>query len=225
MEYLKQILVVQIFFLVSVNLLAFVCFELVPLLWKKKQRISENFKDLVIYQFGMSVVSLIFGFIIIFFLKFFKFDVGFVNLLELPLILQIFIIYIVSEFFIYLAHMGAHKWRIPVVTNAHKFHHRVTFDMEWVNSKKENPFIVFLFVLVFCTVFYVFFQTSTLAKILSVNIFIFLQALSHYREKISIPYLDMFFLFPKDHFRHHTERSGPYGVTLSIFDTIFGTRK
>jgi sterol desaturase/sphingolipid hydroxylase (fatty acid hydroxylase superfamily) len=225
MNFLINLLLIQSFFLISVNLIGFACFEIIPIFLKKQHKISENFPDLMVYQFGMSILSLIFGLAIIFLFKVLKLDIGIINISQFPLFLQVFIIYLVSEFFIYLAHFGAHKWLVPLVSSAHRFHHRVTYNMEWVNSKKENPFIIFLFVLVFCIVFYIFFQTLALAKVLSVNIFIFLQALSHYREKISIPYLDKFFLFPSDHFRHHTERTGPYGVTLSIYDTIFGTRK
>ena len=225
MDYLTNLLWIQFSFLMLTNLLAFICFEITPIVLGKQQKISENFLDLIVYQFGMSIVSLFFGIIILVFMKATNFDLQILDIRSLPTIIQVSIVYLVSEFFIYLAHMGAHKWKIPLVSNAHKFHHRVTDNMEWVNSKKENPFIVFLFVLVFCLVFYIIFHTGTLTKLLSINIFIFLQALSHYREKFSLPILNKFFLFPKDHFRHHTERSGPYGVTLSIYDTIFSTRR
>jgi len=215
---------IQIFYLILVNTIAFICFELVPLLTKKSNTISRNFNELITYQFGMSILSLIFGFLIFSILKVSNFDIGLIDISSIPSYLQIFTIYMVAEFLIFLSHLSAHKLRIPIISKSHMFHHKITDNMEWVNSKKEHPFIIFLFILVFCFVFYVLFRTDMISKILAVNIFIFLQALSHYSGKFTVPYIDKFFLFPKDHYNHHTKRSGPYGVTLSIYDTIFKTR-
>jgi hypothetical protein len=218
------ILKIQLAFLLIVNSIAFLFFEILPILYGEREKISDNFKDLLLYQFGMSVLSLIFGILIYMTLHYFGLDLGFLNISSTSVYIQVPFVYLFAEFFIYLSHLGAHKLRIPLISKYHKFHHKITNDMDWVNSKKEHPVVIFLFVLVFSIVFYVFFRTDFLTKVLVVNIFIFLQAISHYRYHFSLFYFDKFFLFPKDHFDHHTKRSGPYGVTLSIFDTIFGTR-
>lgn len=223
MYYLFLYLFYQITILCAINLLAFLLFEILPISLKKENTISKNFKDLIIYQFGMSFLSLLFGIVIyLLFLKF-NFIKGYFDITDLNIFLQIFVVYLMSEFIIYMFHLVAHKWKIPLISKSHLFHHMVTEDLQWVNSKKEHPFIVFLFVLVFCFVFYTIFKTDFLVKIICINTFVFLQALSHFRIPFTVKYLEWFFLLPESHHKHHKQRGGPYGVSLSIFDNIFGT--
>ena len=174
MQYIFQFVEQQISVLILINLLAFVFFEIFPLILKKENTIAKNFNDLLLYQFGMSIFSIVFGVLIFF--GFYKVGLvkEFINLRDLPLFVQVVIVYLTAEFFIYASHLSAHKLKIPLVTKSHYFHHTVTDDLQWVNSKKEHPFIIFLFILVFNFVFYTIFGTSTLVKVLCVNIFIFL---------------------------------------------------
>lgn len=225
MEQIFQIMALQISVLILINFIAFLLFEIVPIILKKGNTISKNFNDLLSFQFGMSIFSIIFGTIILVAFYKFGFVTEIINIKNLPILLQVIIVYLTAEFFIYISHLSAHKFRIPLVSKSHYFHHSVTDDVQWVNSKKEHPFIIFLFILVFNFVFYAIFATDTIVKILCVNIFIFLQALSHFRIPIKIKYLDKIFLFPHDHHKHHQNRTGPYGVSLIIFDTIFDTKK
>lgn len=220
---LLNFIFLQISILIFINFIAFLAFEIIPILLKKENTIPKNFNDLITYQFGMSIFSILFGAIIFIIFKQLNLVVGLMNISNLSILIQTLIVYLVAEFLIYLSHLGAHKWKIPLVSKSHMFHHKTTTDLQWVNSKKEHPFIIFLFILVFCFVFYTLFQTDNIVKILCVNIFIFLQALSHFRIPVTIKYLDFFFLFPKDHHKHHQQRTGPYGVTLAIFDNIFKT--
>jgi hypothetical protein len=172
----------------------------------------------------MSIFSILFGALISVAFFTLHLNLGIFDIRGLSIFAQIFLVYMLAEFMIYASHLGAHKLKIPLVSKSHLFHHTITHDVQWVNSKKEHPFIIFLFILVFCFVFYTVFNTAPIVKILTVNIFIFLQALSHFRIPIGSKHLGWFFLLPKDHHRHHQNRTGPYGVSLSIFDTIFKTR-
>jgi sterol desaturase/sphingolipid hydroxylase (fatty acid hydroxylase superfamily) len=217
-------LLVQLSALSLVNITSFLLFEILPIVLKKGNTIKHNIKDLFIFQFGMSFLSLIFGFLIYKTIIFFGLNFGLINISSAPIFVQVVIIYLISEFCIYLAHRFAHTLDIPVISKAHLFHHQITTDLQWVNSRREHPVVVFLFSLVFCVNLYILFKVNWLTTLAVVNVFVLLESFSHFRVPIYLKYLDKFFLFPKDHRAHHEKVGGPYGVTLSVFDTIFKTR-
>lgn len=216
----------EIFQITLFSLCLFVVFEYIPLLfWNIPQKIKSNFKDFILYHIGRGVYSVMIGFVCIYgYIKLGIFGQG-IDIGHLTIVSQVILLYLCIEFVIYCSHMCAHKYKIPFLTRAHSFHHQTTSDMDWVNSKKEHFFVISLFVIIFTLFFFVIFNASSAAKTLTLGVYVFLNSLSHYRIRFSIPILDQIFLFPKDHYTHHTvRRSGPYGVTLSLFDTIFNTR-
>lgn len=201
----------------------FIIFEIVPLFFGRCT-IKQNFPDLLRFQIGRGVYAQFIGLVVFLLIIYLRLYHGMIDIRGESLIAQVLITYLSIDFTIYLAHLLVHKYRVPLLTKAHGFHHTITTDMEWVNSRKEHVLILGLFAIVFSVFFYAVYRTSPMVVPIVVALFLFLNALSHYRIPFSIGFFDQIFLFPKDHLRHHTQRSGPYGVTLSLFDTIFGTR-
>ena len=211
-------------FLVAISLLVF--FEcILPFVLNIPHRLRQNFHEFIQFQIGRSIFALIFATVIILALVGTHVPMGWISLLHLSLFSQVLILLFCSEFVIYIAHLSAHKYSIPLLSRTHRFHHTVTTDMDWTNSRKEHLLVISLFMLVYCFFFFVVFRSSSAAHVITTSLYLFLNALSHYRAHFTLPFVDQILLFPKDHYRHHTERSGPYGVALSIFDTIFATRK
>lgn len=206
-------------------LFLFVIFEILPLLFGAKSTIQKNFKDFLLYQVGRGTYAVLVGGIFVYIYFHYHLNIGFIDISNLPHISQAIIIYFFAELCIYFAHMSAHVYNTPIIAKAHRFHHTVKSDLEWVNAKKEHLVVIALFMFVFTSMCYIIFKSSGIAHLLVTSTYLFLNSFSHYHKPFSIPYLDYIFLFPKDHLRHHTERiSGPYGVTLSLFDTLFNTR-
>lgn len=202
----------------------FVLFEIVPLAFGISSSIRRNLSDLIRFQLGRGMYAEGVGLVFLLLILYFHLYGGGIDLRQKTLILQVLIAYLSIDFVIYLAHFLVHKYRVPLLSEAHGFHHTVTSDMEWVNSRKEHVLVLGLFAAVFAFFFYIVYIVTPIVIPIVVAVFLLLNAFSHYRVPVSIPGLDHVFLFPKDHLRHHTEISGPYGVTLSVFDTIFGTR-
>lgn len=220
-----QFLLTQFWYVCLVVCALLFLFEIVlPPLFGVQARIRENMHDFLYYQFGRSIFALVFGILIVTGYFFLDIRMGLVDITHLSLLSQVIILLFCSELCIYVAHMGAHKYRIPILSRAHAFHHTVTTDMDWTNSRKEHLFVLAFFMGVYTFFFFVVFQSSSASHVVTTTLYLVLNALSHYRVHFSWKYLDQIFLFPRDHFRHHTERSGPYGVALSLFDTIFDTR-
>ncbi len=220
-----EFLLVQFWYICLVIGGLFLIFEgFLPVVFGTQRKIRENMHDFVYYQFGRSVFALVFGILMVVLYVSFDVKMGLIDITQFSLFSQVLILFFCSEFCIYVAHMGAHKYRIPLLTRAHAFHHTVTTDMDWTNSRKEHLFVLAFFMAVYTFFFFVVFQSSSNSHVVTTTLYLLLNALSHYRVHFSWKYLDQVFLFPRDHFRHHTERSGPYGVALSLFDTIFGTR-
>ncbi len=209
-------LFLQLFFLT-------VLFELIPFIFKRNG--TFQIKDFFNFQVlrGAYTASLIIFLLFVF--LYFQIPLGFISLEHLPFLVQGIIIYLIIDAIIYFCHLSAHKYRIPFISKAHKFHHSVTHDMDWTNARKEHYLILTLFTMIFFIVLFMVFQTTVAVRLFVISAYLTLLSFSHFRIPVSVPYLDKFFLFPKDHLRHHTERSGPYGTSLSIFDTIFKTRK
>jgi sterol desaturase/sphingolipid hydroxylase (fatty acid hydroxylase superfamily) len=230
MESINYILATKLFFLqIGYSLIGlfilFLLFEVVPLIWGAKNTIRKNLLDFLKYQVGRGIYAVCVGAFFVVCIHTLGLNIGFVDLTHLSHFSQALIIYFFVEFVIYLAHMLSHKRNIPILTSSHRFHHTVTNDMEWVNSKKEHLLVIALFLLIFTSMFFVVFKSSGISHIMVTSAYLFFNSLSHYRVPFTIPYLDQIFLFPKDHLTHHTvRRSGPYGVTMSLFDTIFNTR-
>lgn len=211
--------------LVVLVALFFVAFEIVPLVWNVKSTIRKNLPDLGKYQLLLGAYVQIAGLVILAVLIYLKVPFGNIDIRELPIIAQVIITYLCIDFFIYIAHFLVHRYRIPLLSRAHGYHHSITTDLQWVNSRKEHPIILALFASVFVLFLYVVFKVSPATSIIVISLGLFLNAFSHFHIPFAIPYLDKFFLFPREHHQHHTIRdSGPYGVTLTIFDTLFGTR-
>ncbi len=219
------IFITQIIFLILWIIFLFLIFECIPLLFGAKNTIKKNFHDFLIYQLVRGLYTVTVGAIFVFCIFQFNVNKGLVNISHLSHISQAIIIYFFSELVIYLAHMYAHKRKIPIITKAHQFHHTITNDMEWVNSRKEHLIIITLFMLIFTIFCFVVFNSSNISHIFVTTTYLLLNSFSHYRKPITIKYLNQIFLFPGEHIKHHTlYKNGPYGVTLSIFDTIFNTR-
>ncbi len=211
-------------FLLVVGFL-FVLFEIVPLLFGARIRIRENWRDFIRYQVGSSVyiTTMMVPFILLIFYLLHLQQTLF-NITHYSLFSQVLILYFCAELTIYGAHMAAHKYRVPILSKAHAFHHTITTDMDWVNSRKEHLFVISLFATVYCLFFFVVFKSSNLSHLVVTSLYVFFNAFSHFRIPFTLQYFDQVFLFPKDHLKHHTRLGGPYGVTLSLFDTIFNTR-
>jgi sterol desaturase/sphingolipid hydroxylase (fatty acid hydroxylase superfamily) len=211
-------------YVLALPLTLFITFEIIPLFFSEKSTIVKNLPDLFKYHIYRGILIRIMGIIIIISFSLVPFKKNWVDISFFSLFSQVIILYFFVEFFIYLGHMLVHKYKIPILSKAHSFHHETKEDLQWVNSSKEHIFVIFLFLLIFSFIFYILFKSSDTAKILVSFVFLAFNAFSHYRLPISIPYLDQIFLFPKDHRRHHMKYGGPYGVTLSLFDTLFNTR-
>lgn len=202
----------------------FVLFELVPLPFGITNTIKKNLPDLFRFQIWRGIYAQAIGVFVLLIILYLSLAGGVIDLRGEPLIAQVLITYLSIDFTIYLAHLFVHRYRVPLLSKAHGFHHTITTDMEWVNSRKEHVLILGLFATVFSVFLYAVYRSSPMVVPVDIALFLLLNAFSHYNKPVTIPYLDQVFLFPKDHLRHHTQRSGPYGVTLSLFDTIFGTR-
>ena len=212
----------ELFFLTLFLLFSFVFFEIIlKSLLRNREAPIFSFKDLLLFQLLGPSINLIFGliFTVVIFLT--NLNLGLFNISSLHILFQIIILYLSVEFIIFLAHRLSHKKNFLGLYQYHKYHHSITKNMDWVNSRKESLIVSSLFVIVFCLVFYVLFKSSQMSNIVVVVLYLFLNNLSHYRYPFSIKYLDKIFLFPKEHQIHHLNNSGPYGVTLSLFDTIF----
>lgn len=214
----------QIVAFLGLTILLYLFFEILPVAIGRKSAVRKNLSAFVRFHIVRGGFVVAIGAALPFIFYVFGVRAGAFDLRSLPLYLEIVILFLAAEFFIYWLHRMAHRRRLPFISNAHRFHHQVRADLEWVNSKQEHFLVLALFALVFGTLFFVIFTTTKEARTVTAGLYLVLNAFSHYSAPISVPYLDHFFLFPKDHRRHHTERTGPYGITLSIFDTIFGTR-
>lgn len=199
-------------------------FEIVPIFFNVKSSLRKNFSDFFHFQFffGLWATTLL----IILYIIFYSLPIqkGYLDITHMSNFTQSVILLIIAEFFIYIFHRSAHLFKIPILSKAHRFHHTITTDIDWVNSRKEHIFIISLFVTVFAVLFFVVFKSSPLSHGITLASFLLLLSFSHFKLPLSLPYLDKFFLFPKDHLRHHTKYHGPYGISLSIFDTLFNTR-
>jgi hypothetical protein len=213
----------QLGFLFLNLLFCFFVFEIIPLFFGYKNTIKKNLNEFFKYQLLRGIYAFTLGAFVTVLIFKGGFNLGIFDITHLSILSQVIILYFCSEFLIYLAHMGAHKIKIPVLSNAHKFHHTVKEDLQWVNSRKEHLFSISLFVLVFCFFFFIFFKSSPTAHLICTHLFIFWLAFTHFKIPLILRPLGYIFLLPGDHVRHHTKRSGPYGVTLSLFDTIFNT--
>lgn len=205
---------------------AIILFEFVlPRFFGKREKVFANSKDFFIYTVGLTLFNLVLGFFVVKGLNEIGYTKSLSDISHMNLILQIIIMSIFLDFLTYTLHYLVHRYNIPVLSKAHSFHHRITDDMDWVNARKESIIIMILFTVLSTFVLRTLFESSPIAVSIVVNLFLILSLFSHYRIHISIPYLDYIFLFPKDHFKHHTIRgSGPYGLHLTIFDTIFNTK-
>lgn len=215
---------VQLAAFLLLAIILFVSFELLPLFFGSKSSVKKNLPDFLRFQVLRGGIIVLVGAALSSLFFFVGIANGLINISYLPLVLQVLIIYLSSEFCIYWLHRSVHRHVVPLISRAHHFHHSVTTDMEWVNSKKEHYLVLFLFVFVFSFFFFIIFHPSGAARAVALGVYVLLNAFSHLNSHISVAYLDRVFLFPKDHLRHHTKRSGPYGITLSLFDTIFDTR-
>ena len=213
---------VKLFFYLTLTLLTL--FEVVPVCLGRKSTLKKNLPDLARFHVVRGMVLLILGVTLPFLFFFMGIAHGIIDISYLPRFLQIVVLYLFSEFWIYLSHRSAHRYMIPILSKAHRFHHTTTTDLEWVNSKKEHYFVLILFLMVFEVTFFIVFHSSKGVFPVTLGLYLILNAFSHFEVPISIKYLDKVFLFPKDHLRHHTRKGGPYGVTLSVFDSIFKTR-
>lgn len=227
--YLEQVplidlLLISLKFVFAVPFFLFILFEIIPLFFGVKSTILKNFPDLLRYQIYRAFIVRLIGIVILISILLLPFGKYWFDLREFSLFSQIIILYFFIEFFVYLGHMSAHKYKAPFLTKAHSFHHETKEDLQWVNSAKEHYFVKSLFLIIFCFIYYVVFHSSNEARVIVTAAYLTLNAFSHYHIPFSIPLLNQIFLFPKEHRRHHTDYSGPYGVTLSLFDTLFNTR-
>lgn len=202
----------------------FAIFEIVPTFFGVPSTIKKNMPDLFRFQVMRHVYVQAVGAAFFFLVIYFHLHGGALDIRNRSLMIQVLVTYLSIDFVIYIAHFMVHNYRVPLFSKAHRFHHTVTDDLQWVNSRKEHVLVLALFAFVFVFVLYVVFRASTIVIPIDIFLFLLFNAFSHYHLPITVPYLDRVFLFPKHHKNHHVQRSGPYGVTLSLFDTIFGTR-
>lgn len=211
--------------LIIITIILFILFELLPLYFGVKNTIKKNMSDLLTYQILRNIISIFLGGAILGLLFLTPLPRGLYDLTHFSTFSQVIILYFCIEFFVYLGHFLAHKFKIPLLSKAHGFHHQTTTNLQWVNSHKEHFLVIGLFLFFFCIFYFFVFRSSILSHTIVGALYLTLNAFSHFHKPVSIPFLDQIFLFPKDHLRHHTKRGGPYGVTLSLFDTIFDTRE
>lgn len=202
----------------------FVIFEIAPTFFGVPSTIKKNLPDFFRFQVLRHIYVQAVGAAFLFLVVYFHLHGGALDIRAHALWLQVVVSYLCIDFVIYFAHYMVHNYRVPLFSKAHRFHHTVTDDLQWVNSRKEHVLVLALFAFVFVFVLYVVFRADPVVVPIDIFLFLLFNAFSHYHLPITVPYLDQIFLFPKHHKNHHTQRSGPYGVTLSLFDTIFGTR-
>lgn len=215
----------QIGALIFITLFLFSLFELLPIYLGKENTIKKNAHDLLTYQIKRNIISSFLGGLILVALFLTPLPRGIINITHFSTFSQVIILYFCIEFFVYLGHLLAHKFKIPFLSKAHGFHHQTTTNLQWVNSHKEHFLVIGMFLFFFCIFYFIIFKSTNLSHTIVGALYLTLNAFSHFHIPISLRFFDQVFLFPKDHLRHHTERSDPYGVTLSLFDTIFNTRK
>ncbi len=227
----QYLLFAKLFFFQLAGILSFVCilffiYEIIPLFFGMKSTIQKNSYELFRFELTRAIFAITIGtlFFTLFTLAGFGRDKGFFDITQFSIFSQVIILYFCIELTVYLLHFAAHTCRIPILSLAHGFHHTITTELQWVNSRKEHLFVISLFVLIFSIFFCIIFQTSRIVYPVVTATFLLLNSFSHFGIPFSIKLLDRIFLFPQDHLRHHTKRGGPYGVTLSLFDTILNTR-
>lgn len=216
-ESLKYIIILTCFL--------FFLFEILPLLFGAKNTIRKNLHDLFVYNLARVVIVHSMGIGIILLLFLVPVEKQIIDLTHFSTLSQSVILYFCIELLIYGGHRAAHRYKVPFITKAHGFHHKIKDNLQWVNSKKESLIVIFLFLVVFCFFYYIAFKTNSLAKIIVAVSYLTLNSFSHFHTPFTIPYLNYIFLFPKEHKEHHIQFGGPYGVSLSLFDTLFNTRK
>ncbi len=219
-----QIFTIQFSKLLLILIILFIIFEVIPLLLNKENTIKKNFTDLIRYQLLRSVFGIFVGGGLLLLLLLTPIKKGLIDITIFSTFSQVIILYFCIELVVYCAHMLSHKYKIVLLSKSHAFHHEIKDDLQWVNSRKEHLLIIGFFVTVFVIFNFVIFKSSNLSHSIVSAAYLSLNALSHFHIPFSVKFLDQIFLFPKDHLIHHTKRSGPYGVTLSLFDTIFNTR-
>lgn len=215
---------IQFAYFLAVTACFFTAFEVFPLFLGFPNTIRKNVTDMLRFHVLRTAVLMVFAIALQITFAFFRLNKGFIGITGFPVAAQVLVIYLCSEFFIYMFHFFSHTYKVPLLSKTHAFHHSISSDMDWINSKKEHYLVLCLFVCVFSLFFFVVFRASKEARLIAASLYIFFTTFSHFRIPLSVRYLDKIFLFPKDHLRHHTKRGGPYGITLSLFDTLFGTR-
>jgi sterol desaturase/sphingolipid hydroxylase (fatty acid hydroxylase superfamily) len=146
---------------------------------------------------------------------------------RLPFIIQIFLVYFVSEFLFYWIHRAIHTfgmiWRISGHGMHHSFH-----NLHAINFLTAHPFeILFLLLPIQVVSFFLGAPEQALlggSLLLTVN-----SAFAHANIDVRSTLLGYFFTSPEHHRLHHSmnfaDSNSNYSCNAIIFDRLFGTYK
>jgi sterol desaturase/sphingolipid hydroxylase (fatty acid hydroxylase superfamily) len=155
-------------------------------------------------------------------------EIGLLNLLELPRLIEIFLILIVFDFFIYLQHVASHKysylWRL------HKVHH-IDLDLDASSGNRFHTLEILLSFL-YKIVLIMLIGPSPESIILFEIILNSMTMFNHSNINIALrfdKYLRIFVVTPDMHRIHHsvkeTEHNRNFGFNLSLWDFVLKTYK
>lgn len=152
-------------------------------------------------------------------------NIGFSNISSYNIFIQLIILSIFIEFFIYWLHRALHK--IPLLWSLHKIHH--SSDTLNAFSSFRSHFLEVIIFGVFSVFLLSFFKTSNNVKVIYIAFDSFYGMFVHSTIKSNLGNLKYIFVSPNMHKLHHSKNKSDYnsnfGDRLMIFDWIFKTAK
>lgn len=148
----------------------------------------------------------------------------------MPRLVQILAVYVVIEFLFYLLHFGQHKtlllWR------THKLHH-YSRKMMWAKYVTAHPIELALFPLAGLITSMLFSINPEDEAIYVFTFPLLIAVFTHANIRTNPAVIGWLFVTPQYHFKHHSSKFNEakqravgdcnYGVSLIIFDRLFGT--
>ncbi|MAF59549.1 MAG: sterol desaturase family protein [Candidatus Pacebacteria bacterium] len=140
-----------------------------------------------------------------------------------PIVVQIILLYLLFEFVAYWVHRIFHGNRL--LYRFHMPHHRIK-RLEWSNGRQDHFVFEILLLVVFVSLGLLL-GVSPLTFVTTIIVWYILLSLSHHNVAFSYGPLGKVLLSSSAHAVHHFgctfENSKNFGVTLTLFDRLFGT--
>jgi sterol desaturase/sphingolipid hydroxylase (fatty acid hydroxylase superfamily) len=141
-----------------------------------------------------------------------------------PIIVQVFMVFFISEFIWYWAHRAEHRWTLVWRLSGHGAHHSFK-RLGAINFGANHPLEMFLLVLPSALV--ELFFGAGLAAAGAAVLTVVQASMAHTNIKMNTRWIGLLFTTNAYHFRHHStvleESNTNYGCSTIIWDRLFGT--